>query len=149
MTTSSRTAGRLPGSRLGLLLAAAVLLVPACSDSPPPAGTAPLSSSSTDAPVRRAVAEVAEGSARLLDVRTPAEWNEARAEGAVHLDLARIQAGELPPIDREERIYVYCRTGNRAGQAIEILEEAGFTDLVNIGGLGDWQGAGGPVEGVA
>jgi phage shock protein E len=132
-----------------LLLGAVVLLAPSCSRSTAPdqsASPAPASPEKADTGAERAVEEVAQGSARLLDVRTPAEWAEGHAEGALHFELARIQAGELPPLPREDLIYAYCRTGKRAGQAIEILERAGFGKLVNIGGLSDWQTAGGPVE---
>jgi rhodanese-related sulfurtransferase len=53
--------------------------------------------------------------------------------------------GELPDIEPETSVYVYCKGGARAEEAREILEAAGFTQVVNIGGLVDWVAAGGPL----
>jgi phage shock protein E len=79
----------------------------------------------------------------LLDVRTPAEVAEGHLAGAVLIDLQgpdfRAAVAELP---RDEPYFVYCRTGNRSGQAIEIMRELGFTDLVNGGGFDDLADAG-------
>jgi phage shock protein E len=79
----------------------------------------------------------------LLDVRTPAEVAQGHLAGAVLIDLQgpdfRAAVAELP---RDEAYFVYCRTGNRSGQAIEIMRELGFTDLVNGGGFGDLAEAG-------
>jgi len=48
-------------------------------------------------------------------------------------------------IYKDERIYVYCKAGGRAEQAKTILEENGFTNVINIGGLSDWEASGGEV----
>ncbi len=93
-----------------------------------------------------AVSAVAAGDASLLDVRTDEEWSAGHAKGAEHFDLARLQAGELPDIAQDRTIYVYCKAGGRAEQAKEILTSHGFTHVVNIGGLSDWEAAGGPTE---
>lgn len=77
-----------------------------------------------------------------LDVRTQQEWDEAHLEGAVHFDLARLQTGELPDIAKDSSIAVYCRSGNRAGQAEVILESAGYTNVRNAGGLTELQSEG-------
>jgi phage shock protein E len=39
--------------------------------------------------------------------------------------------------DKDQRIYLYCRSGNRSGQAKAILQELGYTNVVNAGGLED------------
>ncbi len=85
------------------------------------------------------------GEVALLDVRTNEEWATGYAKGAMHFDLARLQAGELPDIAKDKSIYVYCAAGGRAEKAKVILEKAGYTNVINIGGLGDWQDAGGEV----
>lgn len=92
-----------------------------------------------------AVRDVREPGAALLDVRTRAEVAEGKAPGAIHLPLARIEKGARPDVAKDARIYVYCRTGRRAGTAVKILREAGFKDVTNIGGLRDWERAGGDV----
>lgn len=91
------------------------------------------------------VDQVTRGAALLLDVRTDAEWAAGHAAPAVHFDLARLQNGELPSVPKNTPIYVYCRTGHRAGEAQTILSRAGYTNVTNIGGLSDWQAMGGAV----
>ncbi len=93
-----------------------------------------------------AVELVGEGKAVLIDVRTDDEWNAGHALGAIHFELAKLQSGELPPIPKDAAIYVYCRTGIRAGQAKTILEQNGYTNVTNLGGLANWQAIGGAVE---
>jgi len=41
---------------------------------------------------------------------------------------------------------VYCRSGNRSATASEILADAGYNDIYDMGGIIDWQNAGYPVE---
>jgi rhodanese-related sulfurtransferase len=90
--------------------------------------------------------EVSKGRSVLLDVRTAQELAvDGYAAGSTHFDLARLQAGQLPDVPTDTTIYVYCKIGGRAGQAMEILEANGFTDVTNIGGLVDWETAGGEV----
>lgn len=90
--------------------------------------------------------ELLSGSAVLLDVRTDAELVEdGYAKGSVHFDVVKIDAGELPDISKDTKIYVYCKAGGRAGRAEGILEDNGYENVVNIGGLVDWEAAGGEV----
>lgn len=96
--------------------------------------------------VQSVVELVKEGKATLLDVRTDDEWNAGHALGAVHFDLVRLQNGELPPIPKDSAVYVYCRSGVRAAAAKEILEQGGYANVVNFGGLANWQAQGGAVE---
>ena len=93
-----------------------------------------------------AVREVEAGDAVLVDVRTAEEHAEGHAPEAVHLPLADIEAGERPDVAKDEPIFVYCRTGRRAQIAVDLLRRDGWTDVTNIGGLTDWQGAGGAVS---
>lgn len=72
----------------------------------------------------------------VLDVRTPAEYAEGHIDGAELLDF---NGGDLvaaiPSLDPEAEYLVYCRSGNRSGQAISLMEQAGFTNLTNLGSL--------------
>lgn len=91
--------------------------------------------------------EVRTGDALLLDVRTDEEWAEGHAAGAVQMELMRIlSGGEVPDVPKNKSIYIYCHSGNRAGMAEGALRKKGFTNVKNIGGLGDWQTMGGEVE---
>ena len=81
-----------------------------------------------------------------LDVRTDNEWSAGHIKGAIHFDLARLQAGELPDILKDSNIQVYCKTGVRAGMAKEILNNAGFTNVTDAGGFENLEVQGFPVE---
>lgn len=89
--------------------------------------------------------DMGEGNGFLLDVRADDEWESGRAEGAIHFELARLEAGELPEIPKDKPICVYCAAGGRAETAKKILISKGFTNVKNIGGLRDWKLAGGNV----
>ncbi len=90
--------------------------------------------------------EINNGQAVLLDVRTAVELEqEGYAVGAVHYDVARLQNGELPEVGKSKKIYLYCRSGRRAETAKNILNENGYTDVINIGGLADWIKANGEI----
>lgn len=90
--------------------------------------------------------KVVTGGGQLIDVRTPEEFAASHAVGAVNIPLDTIEKGDLSGFDNGKAIYLYCRSGNRAGQAKVILEKAGFDDITNIGGLDDWQSQGGKVS---
>jgi phage shock protein E len=69
----------------------------------------------------------------LIDVRTPAEYAEGHYQGAVNHELDLVMAGHYPDAPRSAHIQVYCRSGNRSGIAKQILDQAGFTQVENIG----------------
>ncbi len=88
---------------------------------------------------------VATGAA-LLDVRTPEEFAEGHLEGATNVPVESDDFDvAVEPLDRAATYVVYCTTGRRAGIAIERMEELGFTDLYNAGGLDDVAGVVAPV----
>ena len=75
----------------------------------------------------------------LLYVRTPAEYKEARIDGAklIQIDeLGRRAPTELP--DKDIPIYVYCRSGGRASGAVRTLKSMGYTNVANMGGIMNW-----------
>ncbi|MEY4278326.1 MAG: hypothetical protein RL377_330 [Bacteroidota bacterium] len=77
----------------------------------------------------------------LVDVREPHE-HEAFNIGGILLPLGKVQGLETDDIDhlKEETVYVYCRSGNRSGQACLMLEPYGFKDIINVsGGMLAWQ----------
>lgn len=78
----------------------------------------------------------------VIDVRTPAEVAETgHLEGALTYDWQGSDfAAQAETLDKSGNYIVYCRSGNRAGQAISWLQENGFTgELTNGGGLADAQ----------
>jgi phage shock protein E len=79
----------------------------------------------------------------LIDVRTPAEHAEGHLAGSLNIDVN--DPGFVDAVDalpRDDRYLVYCRSGNRSAQAIGIMAEMGFTDLVDGGGYDDLLQAG-------
>lgn len=77
----------------------------------------------------------------LLDVREPHEHADFNIGGTL-LPLGQVQALQVDDIEdwKDKEVIVYCRSGNRSGQACMILEQAGFTNVSNlVGGMLDWQ----------
>jgi len=73
-----------------------------------------------------------------IDVRTEAEYADDHIDGDSNIPLATIDAEALAArYGKDAPINLYCRSGNRAGQAKEILEAAGFTNVSNVGGIND------------
>ena len=75
-----------------------------------------------------------------LDVREEDEWIAGHVKGALHIKMSDIFAGNYEKIPQTEPVYVYCRSGRRAGEVIRFLEQKGFTNLINAGGLRDLEG---------
>jgi phage shock protein E len=75
--------------------------------------------------------------AAVIDVRTPEETSQGYLEGSLLYDIQNPTFMDmLATLDPAANYYIYCRSGNRAGQAIEIMKQAGFTgELVNGGSL--------------
>ena len=87
----------------------------------------------------------------VLDVRTAEEFAQGHVPGARNISHDELGArlGELAG-ERDKDLVIYCRSGHRAGIAIETLHEAGFTRLFHLEGdfLG-WTAAGRKIEGAA
>lgn len=68
----------------------------------------------------------------LVDVRTPVEFAEGHVKGSVNIPLDRVTA-EIAKFKNKKNIIVFCRSGNRSGQAKSILEQNGFKNVTNAG----------------
>ena len=72
----------------------------------------------------------------VIDVRTEAEWDTGHLEGALHIewqDILNISSH----IQKDEEIFLYCRSGNRSGKATKILIDAGYLNAKNAGSIED------------
>ncbi|GAL63931.1 rhodanese-like domain-containing protein [Algibacter lectus] len=79
----------------------------------------------------------------ILDVRTDAEVADGIIAGAKHIDIYKGQEfiSEIEALDKSKNYYVYCRSGNRSGQACAIMDQLGFANAYNLeGGMLDWTG---------
>ena len=77
----------------------------------------------------------------LLDVRRIDEFEEGHIPGAINIPNETIgtdEPAELP--DKNQTVYVYCRSGNRSKQAAKKLAELGYTDIIEFGGIIDYSG---------
>ncbi len=80
-------------------------------------------------------------SINLVDVREPHEHEEYNI-GGILLPLGNIKSLDISNIEilKEKEVILYCRSGNRSGQAALILESEGFPDVYNLsGGMLEWQ----------
>jgi rhodanese-related sulfurtransferase len=79
----------------------------------------------------------------LIDVRTPAEFRAGHIEGATILDFEDASFGsEIRKLDAAKTYFVYCRSGNRSGQAITKMKNAGISNIFELqGGIVSNQGA--------
>jgi rhodanese-related sulfurtransferase len=91
--------------------------------------------------------KIAEEGVRILDVRTPDEISEGYIEGAQFVDFYREDFKiEIESLNKEFAYAVYCRSGKRSSQAMEIMQEFGFENLYNLeGGIIEWTNTGMPV----
>ena len=68
----------------------------------------------------------------LVDVRTPGEFAEGHVIGSVNIPLDTVPT-ELEKFKNKKNIIVFCRSGNRSGQAKTILEANGISNVTNGG----------------
>ncbi|NIA25285.1 MAG: rhodanese-like domain-containing protein [Gammaproteobacteria bacterium] len=83
----------------------------------------------------------------LLDVRTPEEYRAGKLAGARNIDFSAPDfRDKLSQLDKNDHYVIYCRSGNRSGQALTIMRELGFTQVEDIGGgIAAWGQAGLPI----
>jgi rhodanese-related sulfurtransferase len=144
---------------LAALLTTIVVLGAGCGEdsaaTPAEAGTQP-AQTATDAGAATAVTLlapdeaqelVAGGDVRVLDVRTPEEFAEGHVAGATLIDFYEPDFAErIAALDRDATYVVYCRSGNRSGQATALMAEQGFSAVHDVdGGVLAWEAAGLPL----
>ena len=76
----------------------------------------------------------------LVDVRTAGEYNGGYIPSAINIPHTVI-GNNLPTQDRSTQIVLYCRSGIRSNNARQTLEKLGFTNILDFGGIGSWQGS--------
>ena len=94
----------------------------------------------------RAVEQLEKSNLRVIDVRTPAEWNSVRIKWAEHIPLTDNLDGRLPKADKREELVLQCGSGYRSNIAASIMKQAGFVNAKSLaGGIFAWSNAGLPV----
>jgi rhodanese-related sulfurtransferase len=84
------------------------------------------------------------GQIQLVDCRELYEWEAGRVDGAIHLPLNTIMAGEMGDLDPTRPVAVICRTGNRSELATMMLQARGFEAYNVQGGMEEWAAEGLP-----
>ncbi len=77
--------------------------------------------------------------AEVIDVRTPDEFASGHLDGALNIDIqGSMFATEIGALDKSANYVIYCRSGNRAGQAVTYMQDNGFTGtLTNAGSVAE------------
>lgn len=92
-------------------------------------------------------AELAAGGVTVLDVRTPEEFAEGHIEGAQLIDFySSTFADQIAALDPDQEYLIYCRSGNRSGQTVGLLQELGIERVWDLdGGVIAYSSAGLPL----
>ena len=85
----------------------------------------------------------------ILDVRTPDEFAAGHIPGAVNIDFYELSfPDDLDALDKDVPYAIYCRSGNRSGETIGLMEGLGFVEVSELGGgIITWLEAGFLIEG--
>lgn len=77
---------------------------------------------------------------QLIDVRTPQEVGKGKIGNAKNLDFYGASfKSELNKLDKTKPVLIYCQSGNRSGQAVNMMKSMGFTEVYDLkGGWGSW-----------
>ncbi|MEH6659244.1 rhodanese-like domain-containing protein [Leeuwenhoekiella marinoflava] len=84
-----------------------------------------------------------DANAYILDVRTQNEVDEGIIPNSHHIDIYEGQGfiDKVNELDKSKNYYIYCRSGNRSGQAAQLMDQLGFETTYNLlGGFMEWDG---------
>ena len=90
-------------------------------------------------------ADVEKG-AKFYDVRSEDEFNAGNFGITESYPIAELEAGILPDLPKDTKIYVHCLKGIRSAKAVEILREAGFSQVYDLGGIEEVEAIGGVIQ---
>lgn len=75
----------------------------------------------------------------FVDVREQDEWDESHIDNAQHWPLSKIMHNQMPELDMNRDIILYCQKGMRSLQAAQIMKTHGFLNVYNLsGGYDNW-----------
>ena len=83
----------------------------------------------------------------ILDVRTPGEFAQGYIKNAKNVDYySKTFRDELEKLDKKKMYLVYCRSGNRSGRTLRVMQELNYSQAYNMtGGIGGWYTQGLPI----
>ena len=81
-----------------------------------------------------------DNSIHLIDVRELHEFNAGHIDGAQLIPLGTIEDSfSLYIPNKDTKIFIYCRSGNRSAEAAKKLVSMGYTNVFDIGGIITWE----------
>ncbi len=96
-----------------------------------------------NAPIAELTKIKTEKKAIVIDVRTPAEWQQGVIEGtSLFIDYNNPSfKQQLAKLDKSKTYVVYCRSGGRSAGASQVMVDNGFKNVINMqGGIMSWGG---------
>ena len=99
------------------------------------------SSNSTTISYVQAKEKIINGGAILIDVRTQEEYDTSHIDGASLLTLDNINEDTVTSIvyNKNKPIIVYCQSGKRSAQALNILKNLGYKEVYDLGAMSNWK----------
>ena len=70
-----------------------------------------------------------------IDVRTKGEYDGGHVDNAINFDIMDMMYGKFPEIEKDAEITLYCESGNRSMMAKTMMEQNGWTKVVDGGGI--------------
>jgi len=147
--TSNRTRNQTTTLVTSVAVAATLLLAACGGDDTAESVAEPVAEAATDESASAAAAtspdyglvtpqeaaQLAASGVTVLDVRTPEEFAEGHIDGAQLVDFySDTFADQIATLDPEQEYLVYCRSGNRSGQTIELMRDLGFDRVWDLDG---------------
>ena len=85
---------------------------------------------------------------QVIDVRTPKEFQQGHLKNAQNIHLYDQDfAQRIDKLDKKQTVYVYCKAGGRSAEAVEIMQNHGFENIIELqGGTDSWTESGLPLE---
>ena len=79
----------------------------------------------------------------ITDVRTPEEFADGHLDNALNINLnSGTFSTDINKLDKDNTYLIYCRSGNRSAQAAAVMEDLGFMEIYDMGGITDWTAEG-------
>lgn len=78
---------------------------------------------------------------QLIDVRTAEEHNAGTIEGAKNMDFYGSNfKSQLESLDKDKPVMIFCKSGGRSGQTLDMMKEMGFSTVLELeGGYSGWE----------
>jgi phage shock protein E len=76
--------------------------------------------------------------AAIVDVRTPEEFADGHIEGARNIPLSDLTARVAEVGAKTKPVVVYCFSGARSRRAAQLLRDAGYTQVKDLGAMSRW-----------